>query len=67
MMAIHPIQIETINDGFTPTPEEVAEARAVVAAFDANPGAGALKLDGKMIDAPHLRQAIALLERVDDD
>ena len=63
MMAIHPAQIEIINAAFTPSEEAVAHARRVVAAFAANPGAGALQLDGKMIDAPHLKQAEALLKR----
>jgi citrate lyase subunit beta/citryl-CoA lyase len=57
MMAIHPAQIEAINAAFTPSEEAIAYARAIVAAFEANPGAGALQLDGKMIDAPHLKQA----------
>ena len=57
MMAIHPVQVEVINAAFTPSEAEVEHARAVVAAFDANPGAGALSLDGKMIDRPHLVQA----------
>ena len=57
MMAIHPAQVSVINEAFTPSEAEVAHARAVVAAFDANPGAGALSLDGKMIDRPHLVQA----------
>ncbi|WP_088182899.1 HpcH/HpaI aldolase/citrate lyase family protein [Sphingobium sp. Z007] len=66
MMAIHPAQVATINTGFTPTPEELAHARAIVAAFYAHPGAGALKLDGKMIDRPHLKQAQQLLDRAAD-
>ena len=57
MMAIHPDQVSVINAAFTPSDAEIAHARAVVAAFDANPGAGALSLDGKMIDRPHLVQA----------
>jgi citrate lyase subunit beta/citryl-CoA lyase len=64
MMAIHPAQVASINAAFTPTGEQVAHARAVVAAFDAAPGAGVLQLDGKMIDAPHLVQARRLLARV---
>lgn len=63
MMAIHPAQIETINAAFTPSEEAVVHARRVMAAFAANPDAGALQLDGKMIDAPHLKQAQALLKR----
>ncbi len=57
MMAIHPSQIPIINAAFTPSDAALTHARAVVAAFAASPGAGALQLDGKMIDAPHLKQA----------
>jgi citrate lyase subunit beta/citryl-CoA lyase len=57
MMAIHPAQVPVINAAFTPSEAELAHARAVVAAFEANPGAGALSLEGKMIDRPHLVQA----------
>jgi len=64
MMAIHPAQVATINEGFTPTADEVARARAVIDAFDAHPGVGALKLDGKMIDRPHLLQAQRILAQV---
>ncbi len=63
MMAIHPAQIAIINAGFTPSEAEIEHARAVVEAFAQNPGAGALKLGGKMIDQPHLKQAKALLAR----
>lgn len=63
MMAIHPSQIETINRGFSPSEAEIAHARAIVALFAAHPGVGALKLDGKMVDRPHLKQAEALLAR----
>lgn len=66
MMAIHPAQVAAINAAFTPTEAEVAHARAVIAAFAANPGAGALQLDGKMIDAPHRVAAEKLLARADD-
>ena len=61
MMAIHPAQVPVINAAFTPSEAEVAHAEAVVAAFAANPGAGALQLDGKMIDRPHLVQARRIL------
>jgi len=57
MMAIHPAQVEVINAAFTPSAAEIEHARTVVAAFEANPGAGALSLNGKMIDRPHLVQA----------
>lgn len=61
MMAIHPAQVPVINDAFTPSEAELAHARAVIAAFEANPGIGAMSLDGKMIDRPHLIQAQRLL------
>jgi citrate lyase subunit beta/citryl-CoA lyase len=63
MLAIHPTQVPVINEAFTPGEEELARARAIVNAFSANPGAGALSLDGHMIDQPHLDQARKLLER----
>jgi citrate lyase subunit beta/citryl-CoA lyase len=63
-MAIHPAQVPVINDVFTPTQEQIDKAKAVVAAFAANPGAGAVGVDGKMYDRPHLARAQALLERV---
>lgn len=61
MMAIHPAQVATINRAFTPSEDEIAHARDVVAAFEANPGVGALSLDGRMIDRPHLVQAQRIL------
>jgi citrate lyase subunit beta/citryl-CoA lyase len=53
-MAIHPDQVAAINDAFTPTAEERAHAQAIVDAFAANPGAGVVSLDGRMVDRPHL-------------
>jgi citrate lyase subunit beta/citryl-CoA lyase len=67
MMAIHPSQISVINAAFTPSAEAVAHARAVIAAFAANPGVGALNLDGRMIDAPHLKQAQRILALAEPD
>ncbi len=65
MMAIHPVQIPVISAAFAPSERERARARAVVAAFNADPGAGALQIDGRMIDAPHLKQARRLLDDKD--
>jgi citrate lyase subunit beta/citryl-CoA lyase len=56
-IAIHPDQVEIINRCFTPSAEEVAEARKIAAAFAANPTAGTLGIDGKMYDIPHLKAA----------
>ena len=62
-MAIHPDQVEVINTVFTPTPEQLAHARRVVAAFATNPGTGVVGLDGLMYDRPHLLRAQTLLAR----
>ena len=61
MMAIHPAQVPVINAVFSPSAEALEHARRIVALFEANPGAGALSLDGTMIDAPHLKLARRLL------
>jgi citrate lyase subunit beta/citryl-CoA lyase len=60
-IAIHPAQVEPINRSFTPSADEIAHARRVIAAFEARPGAGTIGLDGKMLDIPHLKQARQLL------
>jgi citrate lyase subunit beta/citryl-CoA lyase len=64
MLAIHPKQVPLINAAFTPGAAAVERARRIVAAFAVDPAAGVLSLDGNMIDAPHLKQAEALLARV---
>ncbi len=61
MLAIHPAQVDVINAAFTPTAEEIAEARAIVDLFAANPGAGAIGYKGGMLDRPYLSRAQALL------
>jgi citrate lyase subunit beta/citryl-CoA lyase len=63
-LAIHPAQVPVINAVFTPSPEQIAKAKAVVAAFAAQPGAGTVGIDGKMYDRPHLLRAQALLARI---
>jgi citrate lyase subunit beta / citryl-CoA lyase len=60
-MAIHPAQLAAINETFSTSAEERLWAERVVAAFAANPDAGTLALDGKMIDKPHLVLARRLL------
>jgi citrate lyase subunit beta / citryl-CoA lyase len=60
-MAIHPAQIAVINTAFTADDEERAWARKVVAVFAANPNAGTVALDGRMVDRPHLTLARRLL------
>ena len=61
-IAIHPDQIDIINQAFTPDANETAFAQRVVDAFAGSGGAGTLQLDGKMLDRPHLTQAQKLLE-----
>lgn len=61
MLAIHPAQVPIINAAFTPSEEELAEARAIVAAFQNSPDAGALQIDRRMIDRPHLKLAQRVL------
>ena len=56
-IAIHPAQVPVINQAFTPSAAEVAHAESVLALFAANPDAGTMQLDGKMIDKPHQVQA----------
>ncbi|GGE47676.1 citryl-CoA lyase [Agaricicola taiwanensis] len=62
-LAVHPAQVPVINQVFMPNAEAVARARAVVAAFEANPGAGVVGLDGQILDRPHLIRAQGLLAR----
>lgn len=58
---IHPKHVDVVNAAFMPTPEEVAWSRKIVQAFADNPNSGAVKVDGKMIDKPHLRAAMKIL------
>lgn len=60
-MAIHPDQVAIINEAFSPSDGEVAHAQKICDLFAANPGAGTLKLDGRMVDIPHLKQATRVL------
>ena len=62
-LAIHPAQVPLINAAFTPSPDEVAHARAVVDAFEAEPDAGTVAIGGAMVDRPHLEQARRVLQR----
>lgn len=60
-LAIHPAQVDVINEAFTPKADEIAHAQRIVELFEANPGVGTLALDGVMLDIPHLKQARRIL------
>jgi citrate lyase subunit beta / citryl-CoA lyase len=60
-LAVHPEQVEILNRTFRPTADEVAHAERVVAAFGAGGHAGAVALDGRMLDRPHLARAERVL------
>jgi citrate lyase subunit beta/citryl-CoA lyase len=65
--AIHPGQVEPANEAFAPTPDEIAHARKVVAAYreaEAT-GRGATGLDGMLVDAAHLRLADNITHRAE--
>lgn len=63
-IAIHPAQVDPINESFTPSPDEIEEAQKIVDAFEANPDAGTLGIDGKMYDIPHLKAARRTLSAI---
>jgi citrate lyase subunit beta/citryl-CoA lyase len=65
MLAIHPAQVDVINAAFTPSEEEIADAREIVALFAANPGTGTIGHKGGMLDRPFLSRAEQLLAQVD--
>ena len=63
--AIHPAQIDTINDCYSPSDAEIDEARRIVEAFEEaeRRGRGSTSLDGRVIDVPVVKRARGLLEQ----
>lgn len=61
MLAIHPAQVDVINQAFTPSADEILAAQEIVALFAANPGVGAIGHRAAMLDRPYLARAQALL------
>ena len=61
--AIHPAQIDAINETFSPNPEDVAYAKRVMEAWDEAEaaGRGSLSIDGRMVDVPVVKRAQKLL------
>ncbi|MFO1218666.1 MAG: CoA ester lyase [Burkholderiaceae bacterium] len=64
-IAIHPDQVAVINETYSPSAAEIARAQHIVDAFAAQPDAGALSIDGVMVDKPHLTQAQRTLAQRD--
>jgi len=66
-MAIHPAQVEPINDAFTPADEDIEWARRVLEAKREadEEGRGVFRVDGEMIDAPLIAQAERIVARAD--
>jgi citrate lyase subunit beta/citryl-CoA lyase len=65
--AIHPAQIDIINETFSPHPDDVEYARTVVAAWEEaeSAGRGSLSIDGRMVDVPVVKRAQNLLALVE--
>jgi len=64
-ITIHPSQIDVVNEVFSPSPEDIAESKELLAAFEENRQAGrmAFSFKGQMVDVPHLTRARTILER----
>ena len=61
---IHPAHVEVVNAAFSPGLEEIEWARRIIGAFEDEPESGVIKIDGQMIDKPHLVQAQRILARI---
>ena len=66
---IHPSQIEICNETFAPTPDEIAHAKAIIAAFEKpeNQGKGVMQIDGRMVELLHAqmaRRTLAIAEAI---
>ena len=62
---IHPGQIDGCNRIFAPSRQAIAEARRIITAFADHPGAGAIQLDGRMVERLHAEVAARLLALAD--
>jgi citrate lyase subunit beta/citryl-CoA lyase len=65
-LAVHPDQVDALNAVFAPSPDAIAAANRVVAAFAESKGAGAVALDGRMLDQPDLARARRTLALADE-
>ncbi len=68
-LCIHPSQVALANQVFSPSAQEVAQARALVAAYDdaVRAGRGAISVDGRMVDEALVRNARAIVAAADDE
>ena len=68
---IHPSQIEPVHKIFIPTKNEIEWAKKVIGALgqtmERGSGKGAVRLEGKMVDAVHYKQAKAILDLINSD
>lgn len=66
-LVIHPDQIPIVHDAFSPTKEEIAEAKAVAAAFDEAlaSGSAAISVNGKLVDYPVAERAKRILRQAE--
>ena len=67
MLAIHPAQVDPINEAFLPTDAEIDRAKRIIELFADNPEAGTLGMGGEMIDRPHWLQAKRILDIAQQD
>lgn len=67
MGCIHPRQIPVVHRAFNPTPEEIAHAQAIAEAYESakQQGLGVVVLGNKMIDAPVVKRALAILKQAE--
>jgi citrate lyase subunit beta/citryl-CoA lyase len=65
--ALHPRQIAAINDAFSPSPEDIRRARAMIEEFDSAQTGTLVRAGGEFVDRAVLRQAREVLERADPD
>ncbi len=65
-LAIHPSQVEVINNAFKPESDEIKWARKVIEKKENLEGVGVFEVEGEMIDAPLIKQAERILRRADE-
>lgn len=64
---IHPKQLAPCNTIFSPSPEQIAKANALLAAWESHDGSGVLVHQGEMVEALHVEQAKKMLASIKND